>query len=223
MGDVMGKKCQAIKTSKQERKCHYVNELLCSLKQTVQYEEVPAVFTVQKCHTAIERVCDTIYDTVLTEKDDFQCIEVVNPYCTVKEHTVYDKTCRTVTHFDCKSDDYSNYPNHYCKKSYETKCYSTPRTVSTEHCEDRKEKVCEKLTEKVPIPSEKQNCHNEKNRVCELEQRSQPKQVKKYVYTKHCRPIPKTVCDNADQMWLEPSCVPYSRKQCSHYPEEKCE
>merc|ERR1719222_515322 len=24
------------------------------LKQTVQYEEVPAVFTVQKCHTAIE-------------------------------------------------------------------------------------------------------------------------------------------------------------------------
>merc|ERR1719225_1933825 len=51
----------------QEMKCHYVNELLCSLKQTVQYEEVPAVFTVQKCHTAIERVCDTIYDTVLTE------------------------------------------------------------------------------------------------------------------------------------------------------------
>jgi len=250
--DVMGKKCQAIKTSKQERKCHYVNELLCSLKQTVQYEEVPAVFTVQKCHTAIERVCDTVYDTVLTERDDFQCIEVVNPYCTVKEHTVYDKTCRTVTHFDCKSDDYSNhvgygdsykskeysgddksvhegseeyskYPNHYCKKSYETKCYSTPRTVSTEHCEDRKEKVCEKLTEKVPIPSEKQNCHDEKKKVCELEQRSQPKQVKKYVYTKHCRPVPKTVCDNADQMYLTPSCVPKSWKKCSFYPKEKCE
>merc|ERR1719273_185606 len=63
------------------------------------------------------------------------------------------------------------------KKTYETKCYSTPRTVSMEHCEDRKEKVCEKLTERVPIPSEKQNCHDEKKRVCELEQRSQPKQV----------------------------------------------
>merc|ERR1712080_229600 len=43
------------------------------------------------------------------------------------------------------------------------------------------------------------------------------------VYTKHCRPVPKTVCDNADQMFLQPSCVPSSRKVCSYYPEEKCE
>merc|ERR1712126_247656 len=46
------------------------------------------------------------------------------------------------------------------------------------------EEVCEKLTERVPVPKEKQVCHDEKKKVCELEQRSQPKQVKKYVYTK---------------------------------------
>merc|ERR1712083_995792 len=103
------------------------------------------------------------------------------------------------------------------------KCYTTPRAVSIEYCEEREEKVCEKLTEKVPVPSEKQNCHDENKKVCELEQRSQPKQVKKYVYTKHCRPVPKTVCDNADQMFLQPSCVPSSRKVCSYHPEEKCE
>merc|ERR1712066_872537 len=114
-------------------------------------------------------------------------------------------------------------PEPKCKRDYETKCYTTPRTVSTEYCEDRKEKVCEKLTERVPIPSEKQNCHDEKKKVCELEQRSQPKQIKKYVYTKHCRPVPKTVCDNADQMYLTPSCVPKSWKKCSYYPKEKCE
>jgi len=82
---------------------------------------------------------------------------------------------------------------------------------------------CEKLTERVPVPKEKQVCHDEKKKVCELEQRSQPKQVKKYVYTKQCRPVPKTVCDNADQMSLVPSCVPSSRKECSYYPEERCE
>merc|ERR1712059_201708 len=192
------------------------------------YEEIPAVFIVQKCHNVKERVCDTVYDTELTERDDFQCVKVVNPYCSIKEHTVYDKTCRTLVHFDCKAQDYgasdsyasgsqdtagyggSDYssggyggseyaPEYKCKRTYETKCYTTPRTVSTEYCEDREEKVCE------------------------LEQRSQPKQVKKYVYTKHCRPVPKTVCDNADQMFLQPSCVPSSRKVCSYHPEEKCE
>merc|ERR1712135_197649 len=87
----------------------------------------------------------------------------------------------------------------------------------------REEEVCEKLTERVPVPKEKQVCHDEKKKVCELEQRSQPKQVKKYVYTKQCRSVPKTVCDSADQMSLVPSCVPSSRKECSYHPEERCE
>merc|ERR1711996_219154 len=54
-------------------------------------------------------------------------------------------------------------------------------------------------------------------------ERSQPKQVKKYVYHKECRPVPKTVCDNADQKVLKLSCVPSSRKTCSYHPEERCE
>merc|ERR1711996_212979 len=183
------------KSSKHERKCYDVTELLCSLKEDVQYEEIPAVFTVQKCHNVKERVCDTVYETEITERDDFKCVQVTNPYCAVKEHTVYDKTCRNLVHFDCKAEEYgsSGYaPEYKCKRDYEKKCYTTPRTVSMEYCEDRTEKVCEKLTEKVPVPSEKQNCHDENKKVCELEQRSQPKQVKKYVYTKHCRPVPKT-------------------------------
>merc|ERR1712212_716807 len=114
-------------------------------------------------------------------------------------------------------------PQYKCKRTPETKCYTTPRTVSSEYCEEREEEVCEKLTERVPVPKEKQVCHDEKKKVCELEQRSQPKQVKKYVYTKQCRPVPKTVCDNADQMSLVPSCVPSSRKECSYHPEERCE
>jgi len=104
--DVMGKKCKAIKSSKHERKCYDVTELLCSLKENVQYEEIPAVFTVQKCHNVKERVCDTVYETEITERDDFKCVNVINPYCAVKEHTVYDKTCRNLVLFDCKADSY---------------------------------------------------------------------------------------------------------------------
>jgi len=77
-------------------------QLLCSLKENVQYEEIPAVFTVQKCHKMKERVCDTVYETELTEKDDYKCIHVVNPYCAKKDRTVYDKTCRTMVNFDLR-------------------------------------------------------------------------------------------------------------------------
>jgi len=250
--DLPGQKCKAIQTSKQERKCFDVNEMLCSLKENVKYEEIPAVFTVQKCHKITERVCDTVYETESTEKDDFQCITITNPSCSTRDYTVYDKTCRTVTHFDCKASGYAandgygsgssnSYGDSYgssntgsygqddisyghtCTRTPETKCYTTPRTVSAQHCEDREERVCEKLTERVPIAVEKQNCHDEHKKVCELEQRSQPKQVKKYVYTKHCIPVSKTVCDNADQKALQPSCVASSRKECSYHPEESCE
>merc|ERR1712126_468301 len=154
--DVAGKKCKAIHTSKQERKCFDVNELLCSLKENVQYEEIPAVFTVQKCHKMKERVCDTVYETELTEKVDYKCITIVNPYCAKKDRTVYDKTCRTMVNFDCKAQGGNSYgasssgngdaggygesnyePEYKCQKSHETKCYTTPRTVSSDYCEDR--------------------------------------------------------------------------------------
>merc|ERR1712061_18769 len=79
------------------------------LKESVQHEEIPAVFTVQKCHTVTERVCDTAYDTEMTERDDFKCIRVPNTRCAVKEHTVYDITCRTMINFDCKPQQFGSF------------------------------------------------------------------------------------------------------------------
>merc|ERR1719153_1799499 len=119
-----------------------------------------------------ERVCDTVYETELTEKDDYKCITVMNPYCAKKDRTVYDKTCRTMVNFDCKAQGGNSYgagssgsgdsgyggsdggygegsyePEYKCQRSHETKCYTTRRTVSSDYCEDREEKVCEKMTE----------------------------------------------------------------------------
>ncbi len=74
-----------------------------------------------------------------------------------------------------------------------------------------------------PQPKEKQVCHNEEKKICELEQRSQPKQIKKYIYTTACRSIPSSVCDSADIKRLVPSCVPITRKYCTYSPVEKCE
>ena len=48
--DVEGENCRAIVSSKQVRQCINVTELICGLKETIHYDVVQAVFTVQKCH-----------------------------------------------------------------------------------------------------------------------------------------------------------------------------
>merc|ERR1712018_331475 len=101
---------------------------------------IPAVFTVQKCHNVKERVCDTVYDTELTERDDFQCIKVVNPYCSLKEHTVYDKTCRTLVHFDCKAQGYGTSDAHAGShtKGYGGSDYASEGYGSSEYAPEHK-------------------------------------------------------------------------------------
>ncbi|CAB4057483.1 unnamed protein product [Lepeophtheirus salmonis] len=227
--DVPGETCKAILASKQE---------------DVEYEVIQATVTVQNCHKVNERVCDTVYKTQFTNKDDYKCIELANVDCSPHDKVIQDKTCKTTTEFDCKEigfsaqtglddgslgssglanaliDDesssgmlgssygrtykvpsatygYREPPKVVCKKSAATKCYNTPRTISSEKCEMQK-------------------------RVCDLEQRPQPKQVKKYVYSKQCRPIRRTICENADVKDLVQSCAPYTHKSCSYTPREKC-
>ena len=38
-----------------------------------------------------ERVCDTVYDTDESKKDEFACVNVVNPVCKDVDQTIYDK------------------------------------------------------------------------------------------------------------------------------------
>merc|ERR1711994_413314 len=90
-------------------------------------------------------------------------------------------------------------------------------------CSTTSEKVCETVPQRYPDVSERQHCHNEDKKVCELEERTQPKQVKKYVYTKQCRKVPRKVCENADNKSLVPSCVSSMRKECTHTPTESCD
>jgi len=289
--DVEDQTCHGIVASKEVRKCFNVTELLCGLKEEVRYQQVQAVFTVQKCHKVTDRVCDTINQLQMVAKDDYQCIEVRKPNCYSMDQQVLDKTCKTTVKFDCSSgyaapadtgysatstssgydkrdaEGYGSSAGGYgsgsgstggsgsgstgpffssgsagghgsasgygqevagpaapaCKRKTETKCYTTPRTVSMQKCSEGTEKICEKLPEMTPVPMEKQVCHNEEKRVCELEQRAQPKQIKNYIYTTQCRPVPKMICENAEMKQLVPTCVPTARKQCSQRPVEKCE
>jgi len=120
-------------------------------------------------------------------------------------------------------NDYEEYKEPKCTTKEEVKCYETPRTVPTLECKDEYEKVCEKFPENVPYAAEKQACHDEEKRVCELEERQQPKQIKKYVYKKMCKKIPREICSSADYKQLVPSCSPATFKNCRYEPKEECE
>lgn len=46
-----------------------------------------------------ERVCDTVYDTDESKKDEFACVNVVNPVCKDVDQTIYDKVLLSVILF----------------------------------------------------------------------------------------------------------------------------
>merc|ERR1711992_144815 len=238
--DVPYQHCDAVLTNQQKRKCFEVEEVVCKLREDVKYQTVQVGFTVQKCNKVQERVCDTVFDISSTTKEKSVCINVHNPYCKHEEKTIIDRTCRTSTKFDCpteygygkdsygKGEDYGedygkDYKKPECHKSSSTSCYDTPRTVIVPKCSTTTDKVCETVHQRYPDVSERQHCHNEDKKVCQLEERTQPKQVKKYVYTKQCRKVPRKVCENADNKSLVPSCVPSVRKECTYHPAESCD
>jgi len=274
--DIYDQTCRAFVSKSQTRQCFNVTETICMLKEEVSYEVIDAVFTVQKCSRAHDRVCDTVVELQESKQHRDECVNVPSLVCTTEERTVFEKTCRTETKFDCGTDKkytgvgydqnsatyaasgaYDSYEARqqqsgydrdepatasyeksgynsgsygsaqhqevYCEKHQEKRCNTNPRTVESQTCASREEKVCERLTERIQKPYEKQNCRNEEKKVCRVEQKTQPKQVKMYSYKQVCRPMEITRCDNADDYRLVPSCVPTTRHVCRSVPSEKCE
>ena len=62
---------------------------------------------------------------------------------------------------------------------------------------------CKKMPEQKPYPVEKQACHDDEKKVCEQKEISQPKQIKKYVYKKECKKVPREICSTATYKTLE--------------------
>merc|ERR1719495_2802689 len=117
--------------------------------------------------------------------------------------------------------DYS-YKEPNCTYKTEVKCYETPRTVTTLDCYDKYEKECKKMPEEKPYPVEKQACHDDEKKVCEQKEISEPKQVKKYVYKKECKKVPREICSTATYKSLEPYCTTSTYKNCYYKPDYKC-
>ena len=87
--------------------------------------------------------------------------------------------------------------------------------VSEQLCKPRTDKWCEKFTNEIPFPVEKQNCHNEAMKKCELEVRTRPKKAKQYTYTKECKPVVRQVCEDAEKKKLRPVCDKIQKNVCT--------
>merc|ERR1712203_1254609 len=64
--------CTGVIETKQDRRCFDVTELICGLKEEVQFDTIVEEFQVQLCTVMKERLCDTSYVIGQTTRDDFQ-------------------------------------------------------------------------------------------------------------------------------------------------------
>jgi len=220
---VFDKKCESVIDEDEDRECFEVTELLCSLVESVDYEVIQEPYTVQRCTRTSDRICDTVYGMGETTKDDFQCIDIVNPVCYEEEKIIKDRTCIYSVDFECgKLKDHDGKHSVQCDKVPTKKCYDTPRVIKNEICKSKKEKVCEKLTHVYPEPVEEQNCHSESMKTCELEQRQRAKKARTFNYRKQCKPVKRQVCEDSQKLKLRAECKDVPRNVCSYEPEEKC-
>jgi len=224
--EVEHKNCTGTVETKVDRVCFNVNELLCSLKEKIDYDTITEEYQVQKCTVVKDRVCDTTFDIDVNPRDDFQCTDVESLFCEdPKEVTVNDVVCKHTFEFDCnkeKKTDGSYGKEMVCRKTPKDPCYETPRTIRKESCHQQTHQYCQKFTNPQPHPVERQNCHFEPKRTCELENRTRYKKAKRFSYTPHCHPVPREICDQTEVKTVAPVCVTEKRLDCDYVPKKKC-
>ena len=68
--------CTGTVSTAYERACFDVDELICGLKEEMDFEGLEEEFYVQLCTMVKERVCDTTFDIAVQTRNDFQCCEL---------------------------------------------------------------------------------------------------------------------------------------------------
>jgi len=196
-------------TKKQRKECIKVPSLVCTTEEKTVHEKTCRTLTKFDCDTAL--LTSGGYEPAYSYDSRGQQSNEPEH----QEPSSYDTTEHT-THSHTSGET-------KCKKREETRCNTTPRQITSQYCKKSEEKVCEQLTERQPVPYQTAHCRNEGKKSCRVEQKTQPKQIKKYHYKKVCSPLVKKICDIWDDHKLVPTCVPTVRHICHHNPKEHCE
>jgi len=224
--EVEHRNCTGTVETKVDRVCFNVEELICSLKENVNYDTVEEEYLVQMCTMVKDRICDTTYDMDIISIDDFQCCNLDSVFCEdSKEIVINDVVCKHTFDFDCseeKKTDGSYGKETVCRKVHKDPCYETPRTVRKELCRQETNQYCHKFTNPVPQPVQKQNCHFVAKKLCEVDTRTRYKKAKRYSYTPHCHPVPREICDQTEVNTVAPVCSTEKRFDCDYIPRKKC-
>jgi len=217
--------CSGVIETKVQRKCFDVKELICGLKESVDYFTLQEDYQVQLCAVVKDRVCDTTFDIEVNSKDDFQCADLEYQQCEDIDVVLKDVTCKKGIDFQCrklKREQGGYGMQTICDKIPTESCYDTPRTVRTEMCKPKSQQYCQKFNNPLPQTVEKQNCHFDPKKICELQPRTRPRKAKKYDYSHDCTPIPRQICDQVETKRLVPRCSTEQRLECKYEPQMKC-
>jgi len=206
--DVYDQTCRSFISKSQIRKCFNVTETVCTLKEDVSYEVIDAVFTVQKCSRASDKVCDTVYAMEETKVQREECILVPSFVCTSEEKTVHEKTCRTETKFDCDTDKITSggYGTAYQPTSIyghvAQNSYNTLPIVQTSY--DSRSGQGQKPDTTVPKSDTSDTVTTEEPK-CKTHQETRCNTTPRQVTTQSCKKSEEKVCEQITERHPKPN------------------
>merc|ERR1712240_137228 len=220
--DIVTPNCTAVIDVVPDQECFTVEDVDCDLVEHMDVEVVPETYFEQRCFTEQEEVCDVVNQVDMDHGVVDDCIEVERSDCWEEEKVVKDRECCFSVELDCKKTISVKGHKQQCQKRPTKDCKDIPRTVYEEKCRPRVEKVCEKLRYLQPFPVPNQKCVSKPVKRCVVEEKSKPKKLKNFVYSKECKPVPRKVCEKADREVLRETCDQVVSQVCKYKPSKHC-
>lgn len=210
--------CTGMIDTRLEQVCFNVEDELCTLVETVEFEKSVDSYQSQHCFFGQEgEVCGSGFGVQKLKMDDYGCTSVNVLNChQVAQYTHDIKRIESVE-FDCKEDGYQPntvLPRISCTPNPTEKVYKIPRKVVTEVCEVTPSRYCEAFVNNRAVPAAKVKCKPYIKKSCDFKIETSPKISKKFKYEKVCRKKSREICEHVETRAIVPKCETSERLSC---------
>merc|ERR1712035_108263 len=207
----------------------------CKQVKKSVWEDVCEPFIEKKCYTSVHQQCHPVPSpdckAIVDDIKDHKCLHVEDVVCDIDEHVhtkeVHDKyvrehcreeketVCDVVHDVTVKTDHHMD-----CIEVKSVECWEEKKVVNEKKCIFSWEFDCPKHHDEHGHKEHK--CHKKPVKKCKTETKMVSKPVKKFSYTKQCKPVPRELCDKVLKQKLRPVCHEVSGQKCHYKPEKHC-
>merc|ERR1712240_590349 len=209
----------------------------CKQVEKVIHEDICEPYVKKTCFTEVIQKCKDIVTpnctAVVEVVPDQECFTVEDVDCDLVEHmdvevvpeTYFEQRCFTEQETVCdvvNQVDMDHGVVDDCIEVEKSDCWEEEKVVKDRECCFSVELDCKKLRSLQPFPVPNQKCVSKPVKRCVVEEKSKPKKLKNFVYSKECKPVPRKVCEKADREVLRETCDQVVSQVCKYKPSKHC-